>query len=77
MNMERITEMPSPYRDLESKTVEELVGYINAEDHRVAPAIKQALPQLIRLIERIVSQLQAGGRLFYVGAGSVEHNSSV
>jgi N-acetylmuramic acid 6-phosphate etherase len=70
MNMERITEMPSPYRDLESKTVEELVGYINAEDHRVAPAIKQALPQLTRLIERIVSQLQAGGRLFYVGAGS-------
>src|SRR5690606_24236126 len=68
--MERITEMPSPYRDLESKTVEELVGYINAEDHRVAPAIKQALPRLIRLIEQVVSQLQAGGRLLYVGAGS-------
>src|SRR5690606_24216907 len=68
--MERITEMPSPYRDLETKSVEELVGYINAEDHRVAPAIKQALPQLVRLIEQIVAQLTAGGRIFYVGAGS-------
>ncbi len=62
--------MPSPYRDLETKSVEELVGYINAEDHRVAPAIKQALPQLVRLIEQIVAQLTAGGRMFYVGAGS-------
>src|SRR5690606_23421461 len=36
----------------------------------VAPAIKQALPQLVRLIEQIVAQLEAGGRMFYVGAGS-------
>lgn len=68
--MERITEMPSPYRDLESKTVEELVGYINAEDHVVAPAVKKVTPQLVQLIERIVTQVTTGGRLFYVGAGS-------
>lgn len=68
--MERITEMPSPYRNLESKTIEELVGYINEEDHRVASAVKQAQPQLVRLIERIVAHVETGGRLFYVGAGS-------
>lgn len=50
--------------------VEEITRHINAEDSIVSGAVKKALPQLNALIGKAVSQLQAGGRLFYVGAGS-------
>ena len=43
---------------------------INREDKRVALAIEDALPQINRLIHAIVTQLNSGGRLFYLGAGS-------
>lgn len=43
---------------------------INEEDARVATAIAKSLPQIDRLIAEIVDRIQAGGRLFYLGAGS-------
>ncbi|GGG84245.1 N-acetylmuramic acid 6-phosphate etherase [Parapedobacter pyrenivorans] len=69
MNL-RITESPSVHRHLEKKSVDELIGLINQEDQSVATQIKGALPQLSRLINAIVEKTSAGGRLFYVGAGS-------
>lgn len=66
----RITEKPSHYRDLEQKSTEELTGFINAEDKRIAPAIEKELPRINALIEIIVEKIKNGGRLFYVGAGS-------
>src|SRR5690606_3345158 len=66
----RITEQPPSYRHLEKMAVEEITGHINYADSLVATAIKRALHQLNALIHNIVSQLRAGGRLFYVGAGS-------
>ncbi|MFM2145499.1 MAG: hypothetical protein RL732_335 [Bacteroidota bacterium] len=68
--MTRITEQPGPYRKLEEKTVAELTELINREDQKVALVIREALPQLNRLIEAIIEKLKNGGRLFYVGAGS-------
>lgn len=68
--MPRITEQPSQYKDLEKKSIDELIAAINGEDHLVAPAIKKVLPQISRLIAVIVDKLQSGGRMFYVGAGS-------
>lgn len=68
--MTRITEQPSNYRHLEKMTVEELTARINNEDKLVAHAIENALPQLNKLIETIVTKIENGGRLFYVGAGS-------
>ena len=50
--------------------VEELTRLINREDARVSAAIEKALPAVNRLIHAIVECLRAGGRLFYVGAGS-------
>lgn len=67
---DKITEQPSKYRHLEKMTVAELTKNINNEDKTVALAIEQQLPQLNRLIEALVVKLKAGGRLFYVGAGS-------
>jgi N-acetylmuramic acid 6-phosphate etherase len=58
------------YRHLEKMRIEELTAGINREDQKVAGVIQQALPQINRLIEEIVSKLKGGGRMFYIGAGS-------
>ncbi len=68
--MSKITEQPSLYRHLEKMSVEELTANINREDQKVALAIEQSLPRINELIKAIVSKLQNGGRMFYVGAGS-------
>ena len=68
--MIKITEEPSKYRHLEKMSVEELTSNLNKEDKTVALAIEKALPQLNLLINDIVSKIENGGRLFYVGAGS-------
>ena len=51
-------------------TVEELTAHINNEDKKVALAIESALPQINKLITAIANKLEAGGRMFYLGAGS-------
>jgi len=48
----------------------EMVQVMNAEDAKVAEAIKQELPQIARAIEEIAGRLRRGGRLIYVGAGT-------
>lgn len=68
--MTRITEQPSLHRHLESKSINEITALINAEDKKVALAIEKALPQINLLIEAVVQKLKAGGRMFYLGAGS-------
>src|SRR5690606_3620421 len=68
--MDRITEQPSLNRHVETKSIDELVAAINEEDKKVALAIEKALPQVSKLIHAIVEKLEAGGRMFYIGAGS-------
>jgi len=68
--MIKITELPSLYNNLEQRSVEELTAMINREDQRVPLAIEASLPQLNELIKAIVVKLKAGGRMFYLGAGS-------
>ena len=68
--MIKITEQPGKNRDLEKKSIAELTAAINAEDKTVAFEIEKSLPQVNALIESVVSHLEAGGRMFYLGAGS-------
>ncbi len=68
--MVMITEQPSPHRHLEKKSIEEITALINGEDATVALAIQRALPAVNGLVHAIVAALRAGGRMFYVGAGS-------
>lgn len=68
--MDRITEQPSKYRHLEKMSVDELIVNINREDQTVALAIEKQLPQIGKLITAVEEQLKAGGRMFYLGAGS-------
>jgi N-acetylmuramic acid 6-phosphate etherase len=66
----KITESSSKYENLERMEVSELLQHINAEDHKVAPAVKEKIPAISALVDRIVPRMRAGGRLFYIGAGT-------
>ena len=68
--MQRITESPSLYRNLEHKSTLELLTDINAEDLKVADAVRQSIPQILPLVDAIVDKMKKGGRLFYIGAGT-------
>lgn len=68
--MEKITEQPSLYNDLEKKTVPELTAGLISEYSKIAGAIEAAKPQLDAFLQAAVDKLKAGGRLIYLGAGS-------
>ena len=68
--MNRITEQNSSYNDLEKMEVKELLLNINKEDKTVPEAIEKAIPTIEILIQQIVTKMQNGGRLFYIGAGT-------
>ncbi len=64
------TEQPSNYRHLEKMPVKEIIAHINEEDKTVASAVEKALPQIEKLIIAITDKMLAGGKLFYIGAGT-------
>lgn len=70
MGFRKITEEPSAYRHLEKMSVAEIVAAINKEDHGVADAVQHSLPEIGRLIDAVAEKMMAGGRLFYIGAGT-------
>jgi N-acetylmuramic acid 6-phosphate etherase len=57
-------------RDLDLQTSLGIARVINAEDAKVAAAIKRSVPQIARAIDLIAAALKRGGRLIYVGAGT-------
>lgn len=57
-------------RDIDKLPVLEALELINREDAKVAAAVQAALPDIARAVAMIVAALAAGGRLFYVGAGT-------
>lgn len=67
---EKITEQPSKYRHLEKMTINEILTNINKEDKTVPEAVEKAIPQIKRLVSAITDKMLAGGRLFYIGAGT-------
>jgi N-acetylmuramic acid 6-phosphate etherase len=48
----------------------DVVRLINAEDARVADAVRANLPTIAALVDAAVAALSNGGRLIYVGAGT-------
>ncbi len=64
------TEQPSFYRHIEKMSVLEIINHINEEDKKVAVAVDKALPQIEKLINAIADKMLAGGKLFYIGAGT-------
>jgi N-acetylmuramic acid 6-phosphate etherase len=66
----RTTESDSKYNALEKMSVKELLININKEDKTVPLAIEKVIPKIEKLVSVIVKQMQSGGRLFYMGAGT-------
>lgn len=66
----KITESESLYHDLDKMSTRELLTGINQEDRKVPLAIADALPQIEALVDVIADRMMAGGRLFYMGAGT-------
>lgn len=66
----RITEQSSNYRHLEKMSTKEILTSINNEDKTVAYAVEKAIPQIEALVNAIADRMYAGGRLFYLGAGT-------
>ncbi|MVT11561.1 N-acetylmuramic acid 6-phosphate etherase [Chitinophaga tropicalis] len=70
MSFQRITEQTSRYRHLEKMSVQEVLSNINKEDNSVPAAVEKVLPQIEKLVTAITDKMLAGGRLFYLGAGT-------
>lgn len=49
---------------------EAIVRLMNAEEAVVADAVKEAIPDIAKAVDLIVTQFKKGGRLIYLGAGT-------
>lgn len=66
----RATEQSGDLTDLEKKSVADLLNSINQADKTVAFAVEKELPQIEKLTKKVISVLESGGRIFYLGAGT-------
>jgi N-acetylmuramic acid 6-phosphate etherase len=56
--------------DIDAKSTLGIVEIINSEDASVAQAVGRQRRQIAQAVDLIVESFRAGGRLFYVGAGT-------
>lgn len=68
--MKRITEANSRYDHLEKMSVKNILTNINREDRKVPVAVAKEISRIEKLVNVIVSKMERGGRLFYLGAGT-------
>jgi N-acetylmuramic acid 6-phosphate etherase len=66
----KVTEQTSIYNHLEKMSIHDLLVNINKEDKTVPEAVALAIPQIEKLSAAISDKMLAGGRLFYIGAGT-------
>ena len=57
MSTTSLTEQNSNYDDLERMSIAEILRSINDEDEEIPRAVGQSLPQIERLVEKVVSVL--------------------
>ncbi len=57
-------------RDLDERSVEEILALIHAEDHQAYKAVGSILPAIAEAVDVLVCALSGGGRWFNVGAGT-------
>src|SRR6516225_5760962 len=69
-SFQKITEQSSDYRYLDKMSIHDLLTNMNNEDKKVPVAVEKAIPQIEKLVAAITDKMLAGGRLFYIGAGT-------
>jgi N-acetylmuramic acid 6-phosphate etherase len=65
------TEQRNPRtREIDLAPTERILELMSDEDRLVADAVRRAIPDVARAVELVTVAFRAGGRLFYVGAGT-------
>lgn len=57
-------------RDLDMKSIAEIIEIMNNEDRRAVEAVSQASERIEKAIAAVMETFSNGGRLFYLGAGT-------
>ncbi|MBM4039978.1 MAG: N-acetylmuramic acid 6-phosphate etherase [Planctomycetes bacterium] len=66
-----LTEQRNPASErLDALSTLEIVDLMNAQDALVPAAVHAAREEIARAVEMVVAAFRAGGRLFYIGAGT-------
>ena len=66
-----LTEERNPLtRDIDTLPTLDMLTLINAEDQKVALAVRDELPRIAVAVDAIRVRMQRGGRLIYMGAGT-------
>ena len=66
-----LTEERNPLtRDIDTLPTLDMLNLINAEDQKVALAVRDELPKITAAVDAITARMQRGGRLIYMGAGT-------
>jgi len=66
-----LTEQPNPASEgIDALPTEKILRIMNAEDHKVAPAVAREIGNITKAVDAIVDAMRQGGRLFYIGAGT-------
>lgn len=66
-----LTEQRNPRSfQIDTKSTEEILRIINTEDKTIPTIVEKSIPDLVPLIDCLVSIFQKNGRLFYIGAGT-------
>lgn len=65
------TEQRNPRtKGIDLRTTGEILALINREDAQIAAAVKREIVPISHAVDKMVQSLSAGGRIFYVGAGT-------
>jgi N-acetylmuramic acid 6-phosphate etherase len=66
-----ITETRNPLtEDLDLRPIDDIIDLMNAQDRVVVEAVSLEREKISQAVQMIVTAMQNGGRLFYVGAGT-------
>ncbi|HXD12367.1 MAG TPA: N-acetylmuramic acid 6-phosphate etherase [Anaerolineales bacterium] len=66
-----LTEERNPLTtDIDTLPTLDMLTLINAEDQKVALAVRDELPNIVSAVDAIASRMRRGGRLIYIGAGT-------
>lgn len=69
-HLTKTTESDSYYSNLEKMSINTILQSINKEDKKVAFAVENVIKSIEKLVSIVVTQINKGGRLFYIGAGT-------
>jgi N-acetylmuramic acid 6-phosphate etherase len=70
MDLTLTEERNSQTRNIDTLPTFDMLALINAEDAKVALAVRDELPNIARAVDAITDRMQRGGRLIYIGAGT-------